>query len=241
MLQFLKIQNLALLDQVVLEFEEGFVAVTGETGAGKSILLGAISLLAGGRADRTSIRQGTETCEVEAELFIEDPTELNRVLENCGLPACEDGTLLLRRQFSQKKAARVTVNGSLATVANLQAIGALWVDFHGPNEPRRLLKSDAQIELLDAFGRLEKEVTAYSTHYRTWRDVQAEIVRLSGEERLAPDQVTDELVHHLIRLEPHGVGNPEPVFQMDRLEVAQWRLVGRDHLQRRRLLRRPLA
>lgn len=189
MLQFLRIQNLALLERVVLEFEEGFVAVTGETGAGKSILLGAISLLAGGRADRTLIRQGTETCEVEAELFIEDPTELNRVLENCGLPACEDGTLLLRRQFSQRKAARVTVNGSLATVANLQAIGALWVDFHGPNEPRRLLKSDAQIELLDAFGRLEKEVATYSAHYRAWRDIQAEIARLSGEERLAPDQI----------------------------------------------------
>ena len=125
MLQFLKIQNLALLDRVVLEFEEGFVAVTGETGAGKSILLGAISLLAGGRADRTLIRQGTETCEVEAELVFEDTSVIDGVLESFGLPACEDGSLLLRRQFSQKKAARVTVNGSLATAANLQVLGAL--------------------------------------------------------------------------------------------------------------------
>jgi DNA repair protein RecN (Recombination protein N) len=189
MLQFLKIQNLALLERVELEFEEGFVAVTGETGAGKSILLGAISLLAGGRADKTLIRQGAENCEVEGGLFFEDAAAIDAILDSCGLPACEDGTLLLRRQFSQKKAARISVNGSLATVANLQALGALWVDFHGPNEPRRLLKADSQIELLDAYGRLGKDMAAYREHYRAWKEARAEISRLASEERLAPDQI----------------------------------------------------
>jgi DNA repair protein RecN (Recombination protein N) len=189
MLQFLRIRNLALLDRVELEFEGGFVAVTGETGAGKSILLGAISLLSGGRADRALIRQGAETCEVEGGLFFENPSTIDGALDSCGLPPCEDGTLIIRRQFSLKKAARVTVNGSLATVANLQSLGEIWVDFHGPNEPRRLLKPSSQIELVDAFGQLETEVTTFTAQYREWKQTGAEIDRLSGEERLAPDQI----------------------------------------------------
>ncbi len=189
MLQFLRIRNLALLDQVELEFDSGFVVVTGETGAGKSILLGAISLLSGGRADRTLIRQGAETCEVEAGLFFEDQTRIDGILDTAGLPLCEDGMLILRRQFSRKKAARISVNGSLATAANLQTLGELWVDFHGPNEPRRLLKSEAQVELLDAFGRLEEDLGLYLKAYRSWRTCLAEIERLGSEERLAPDQI----------------------------------------------------
>ena len=189
MLQYLRIQNLALLDRVELEFGPGFVAVTGETGAGKSILLGAISLLAGGRADRTLIRQGADTCEVEAGLFFEAPARIDALLEEAGLPVCEDGLLILRRQFSREKAARITINGSLATAANLQALGELWVDFHGPNEPRRLLRPEAQVELLDAFGRLEPELAVYRKGYQAWRSCLAEIDRLSSEERLDPDQI----------------------------------------------------
>jgi len=189
MLQFLRIRNLALLDQVELEFDSGFVVVTGETGAGKSILLGAISLLSGGRADRTLIRQGAETCKVEAGLFFENSSRIDGILDAAGLPLCEDGMLILRRQFSRIKAARISVNGSLATAANLQTLGELWVDFHGPNEPRRLLRSEAQVELLDAFGRLEKDLGLYLKAYHSWRTCLAEIERLGSEERLAPDQI----------------------------------------------------
>ncbi len=153
MLQFLKIRNLALLEEVALEFEAGFTAVTGETGAGKSILLGALSLLAGERADKTIIRQGAAACEVEAALHFRDPAKIDAVLAELGLPACADGQLLLKRSLAREKPPRITVNGSLATLAALQRLGELWIDFHGPSEPRRLLREDCQLDLLDLFGR----------------------------------------------------------------------------------------
>ena len=153
MLQSLRIRNLALLEEVSLEFEAGFTAVTGETGAGKSILLGALSLLAGERADKTVIRQGAAACEVEAALFFAKAAGIDAVLASLELPACEDGILLLKRSLAREKPAKITVNGSLATLAALQRLGEHWVDFHGPSEPRRLRKESCQLELLDLFGR----------------------------------------------------------------------------------------
>src|SRR5476651_2245807 len=99
MLQSLRIQNLALLEQVSVEFDPGFAAVTGETGAGKSILIGALSLLAGERADKGVIRQGAPACEVEASLFFKDARRIDAVLTEMDLPACEDGLLVLRRSI----------------------------------------------------------------------------------------------------------------------------------------------
>src|SRR5687767_11222902 len=113
MLQSLRIRNLALLEEVALDFEAGFTAVTGETGAGKSILLGALSLLAGERADKTIIRQGAPATEVEASLFFAEPTRVNAVLAELQLPPCEDGVLILKRNLPREKAAKITVNGSL--------------------------------------------------------------------------------------------------------------------------------
>lgn len=93
MLQYLKIKNLALLDEVTLELDAGFTAVTGETGAGKSVLLGALSLLSGARTDKSMIRQGTDQLEVEAALYFEDSAEMDALLEAAGLPCCEDEPL----------------------------------------------------------------------------------------------------------------------------------------------------
>ena len=188
-LQSLRIRNLALLEEVSLEFEEGFSAVTGETGAGKSILLGALSLLAGERADKTVIRQGAAAAEVEAALHFRDPSRINRALEDLGLPACEDGVLILRRTLPREKAPRLAVNGALATLAALQRLGELWVDFHGPAEPRRLLRPDCQLELLDLHGKAGGAVADYAGSFRAWREAQAEHRRVAGEQRLGADQV----------------------------------------------------
>lgn len=189
MLQTLRIRNLALLEEVALEFDSGFTVVTGETGAGKSILLGALGLLAGERADKTIIRQGAPACEVEAALYFSQPRRINALLSELDLPACEDGLLVLKRSLPREKAPRVSVNGGLATLSALQRLGEAWIDFHGPSEPRRLLKESCQLELLDLFARDETELAAYHAAYREWRELLAERDRLTRETRLAPEQI----------------------------------------------------
>ena len=173
MLQSLRIRNLALLEEVTLDFDRGFTAVTGETGAGKSILLGALSLLAGSRAEKTVIRQGAAACEVEAALLFDDSRKVDSLLASLDLPACEDGVLILKRSLARDKAPKITVNGGLATLAALQSLGELWIDFHGPGEPRRLLKEAAQLELLDLFGRTSGRLAEYQESFRAWRALAA--------------------------------------------------------------------
>ncbi len=189
MLQTLRIKNLALLEEVSLEFEPGFTAVTGETGAGKSILLGALSLLAGERADKTIIRQGAPAVEVEASLFFQDPQRIDGILAKLDLPACEDGMLILKRSLPREKAPKITVNGGLASLSALQQIGEHWIDFHGPSEPRRLLKESFQLEMLDLFGRAGEAFGAYRAKYDVWRQRVSERERISRETKLSPDQI----------------------------------------------------
>ncbi len=189
MLQSLRIRNLALLEEVSLDFEAGFTAVTGETGAGKSILLGALSLLAGERADKTIIRQGAPAVEVEASLFFEDASQIDALLAELDLPACEEGVLILKRSLPREKAPKITVNGGLTTLSALQRIGERWVDFHGPSEPRRLLKESCQLDLLDSFARANDARSAYRKSYDAWRQLVAERERIARETKLSADQI----------------------------------------------------
>ncbi|MDI1248526.1 MAG: DNA repair protein RecN [Lacunisphaera sp.] len=189
MLQSLRIRNLALLDEVELDFESGFTAVTGETGAGKSILLGALSLLAGARADKTVIRQGADATEVEAALFFADTRRLDMVLANLTLPPCDDGVLILKRSLPRDKAPKISVNGSMATLSALQELGGQWIDFHGPGEPRRLLKPDCQRELLDLFAKNSGVLEKYQALYAEWRQLVAEHQQLLGSDKLSADQI----------------------------------------------------
>jgi DNA repair protein RecN (Recombination protein N) len=223
MLQSLRIRNLALLEEVALDFEPGFTAVTGETGAGKSILLGALSLLAGSRAEKTVIRQGAAACEVETALFFEDTRKVGALLASLDLPPCEDGLLILKRSLPRDKAPKITVNGGLATLAALQVLGELWIDFHGPGEPRRLLKEAAQLELLDLYARAGAPLIAYQEKYQAWRGLQTERVKLATETRLAPDQI-QFLESQLARMDqleltPEAIEALERDFQ--RLSKAQ--------------------
>ena len=223
MLQSLRIRNLALLEEVALDFEAGFTAVTGETGAGKSILLGALALLAGERADKTVIRQGAAACEVEASLYFADASKVDVLLAELDLPPCEDGLLILKRSVPREKAPKLTVNGSLATLAALQRLGEHWIDFHGPGEPRRLLKENCQLELLDLFGRSGGVLEAYQEKYRDWRGLLAERERLTHETKLTPNQV-EFLQNQLAKLDAleltdEAIGALERDFQ--RMNRAQ--------------------
>ncbi len=189
MLQYLNIANLALLEKASIEFDAGFTVVTGETGAGKSVFLGALSLLSGSRSDKSVIRAGSDCCEVEAALHFEDCAEIDSILGELGLPKCEEGALLLKRTLHVSKPSRIAINGSLATLANLQSLGGCWIDFHGPGEPQRLLRSECQLEMIDLYAQLEGPADDYRKAYRAWREMLAEIERLRNETQLSPDQI----------------------------------------------------
>lgn len=189
MLQYIRIRNLALLDEVRLEFEAGFTAVTGETGAGKSVLLGALGLLSGARTDKGMIRQGQDLLEVEAALYFGEAEVINHLLESIGLPPCEEGVLLLQRSIHRSKMPRIQVNGSMATLAQLQALGESWIDFHGPGEPQKLFQERRQLEMLDTFANNTQALLTYSADYRSWREALRELAGLEKSERLDADEV----------------------------------------------------
>ncbi len=189
MLQFLRIENLALLREAELTFDQGFTAVTGETGAGKSVLLGALRLLSGERAEKSLIAEGAEELAVEAGLFFADAERIDACLRAMGLPPCEDGALLIRRTLARSKMPRVQVNGSSTTVANLRKLGEEWIDFHGPGEPQKLFKERVQLEMLDLFGQTESLASEYQSDYRAWRELLAQIERLASDTQLNEDEL----------------------------------------------------
>lgn len=156
MLQTLRIRNLALVADLTLDFGPGLSVLTGETGAGKSVILGALNLVLGQRADRGAIRAGADQCMVEA---IFDTTHLraplSAFLEENGLEPCAEGQLLLKRSFSATGTNRQFVNGSPTTLASLADLGSWLVDLHGPHEHQSLLQPLRQLLILDAFGKLE--------------------------------------------------------------------------------------
>ena len=188
MLEELQVRNLALMDAASLPFEAGFTAVTGETGAGKSVLLGALSLLAGNRVDKTIIRQGAEACEAAATLYFAESARVDAVLGELGLPVCEDGALVLRRVIHRSRAARVQINGAMATLAALQELGTHWIDFHGPGEPQKLFKNRHQLEMLDAFAGLSAQRDDYRNAYDAWRDLLKHADELRHADRLDEDE-----------------------------------------------------
>ena len=189
MLKYIRIKNLALLEEVTLEFESGFTAVTGETGAGKSVLLGALGLLSGARTDKGVIRQGQDLLEVEAALHFADALLIDKLLEAAGLPTCEDGLLLLQRTIQHSKIPRIQINGSLATLAQLQALGESWIDFHGPGEPQKLFQEKRQLEMLDTYAGNLRELAAFALSFEEWRKALREIETLETGERLDVDEL----------------------------------------------------
>ena len=188
MLDTLRIENLALMEGACLEFHSGFTAVTGETGAGKSVLLGALSLLSGARADKTLIREGAQSCQLEAMFKLPHPACLNAALGRMDLPPCEEGQLLLRRTLSAERASRIMINGAMATVAQLQEIGTYWIDFHGPGEPQKLFHENEQLALLDLYAGLDAALAAYRSRYREWRRQLEAIEEVRNEARLSPEE-----------------------------------------------------
>jgi len=195
MLTLLKIRNLALVDELVWELGAGLIGVTGETGAGKSVIVGALKLVLGERAEKSLIRTGEESCSVEAVFELKDPSDINAILEDGGLPPCDDTQLIVRRVIGQT-ANRQFVNDSPVTLALLKRLGEHLVDLHGPHDHQSLLSTERQLAMLDAYAGAEKSVNSYRESYRIWRTKAAELDELRHAEN-ASEQELDLLRYQM--------------------------------------------
>jgi DNA repair protein RecN (Recombination protein N) len=190
MLTTLRIKNLALVSDLTLELQPGGNVITGETGAGKSIIIGALNLVLGERADRTLIRSGEESCSVEAVFDVKKlRAPLKSFLEDNGLEPCEENQLVLKRTFTSAGTNRQFINGSATTLATLGSIGEWLVDMHGPHDHQSLLHAAKQLAILDAFGGLEKERDAFGELIRRRAVLENEKSALIVDEKTYAQQL----------------------------------------------------
>ena len=199
MLSLLKIRNLALVDELTWEPHAGFLGITGETGAGKSVIMGGISLALGERADKSLIRSGETQCSIEAVFQLADTTATNTLLEESGVPPCEDGLLIIRRVVTTT-GNRQFINSSPVTLQLLKRIGAGLVDMHHPEEHRSLTSQERQLCLLDAFAEDAPALTAYHNAYRSWIDAR-HAYRTLQESEMANERELDFLRHQVEEIE----------------------------------------
>ncbi len=179
MLRRLSVRNLAIVEDLEMELEPGLTVITGETGAGKSILVDALSLLAGGRGSVELVRKGAERLSVSGEF--EPDVQVRRVLSDAGLP--EGETLLLRREFWPDGKGRVFVEDEPASVRTLSKIGERLVTIYGQNSERELVDAETPLELLDAFARSEKERQATAEAARAWSEAREALETLQASRR----------------------------------------------------------
>ena len=159
MLNWIRIKNLALVEEEDIEFYPGFNVVTGETGAGKSVIIGTMGLLLGERADKGMIRTGEDRCEISASITLEDrvQAEVYSVLDDAGITYDSDDPELFIRRVITQSSTRNFINDSSTTLQTLKVIGSKLIDIHGANEHHSLSRQGRQLELLDKYGHLEKE------------------------------------------------------------------------------------
>lgn len=194
-LTLLRIKNLALVEELEWQIGPGFIAVTGETGAGKSIIIGALQLLLGERADKSSIRTGADLCTVEAVFSGKDLQKLNPQLVEAGIEPCEN-ELILKRSLSSTGTNRQFINSSPTTLSALKNLGDELVDLHGPHDHQSLLSPETQLILLDSFARAEERLGEYRNHYRQLQTLLAEHSALNTAET-AREQEIDLLRHQI--------------------------------------------
>jgi DNA repair protein RecN (Recombination protein N) len=191
MLSHLTIRNLALIESLSLEFEAGLNILTGETGAGKSIVIGGLQLILGQRADKGLLRAGAASGEVTAVFDLEARAavreQLAALLAEAGLPPADEPTLILRRVLNDK-GARQYINDTPATLATLRAVGELLVEVHGPYDHQALLQPVRQLAVLDAFAGLEQPLAQLGERYRAWQAARERLAELERQ-GLQADQI----------------------------------------------------
>ena len=183
MLRSLHIENVAVIRKTDIEFDRGFCVLTGETGAGKSILVDSINLLLGGRFSKELIRTGEDNAMISA-LFEDISVATKRELEEMGVQVSEeDGdALMLQRTVSRDGRSSARINGRAVPLSVLKEVGALLVNIHGQNDHQKLMQKAFHVTLLDAFARHEDELAQYGELYARWKEAEEARARLDRDE-----------------------------------------------------------
>ena len=210
MIRFLAIRHLAVIDQLELEFGPGLTVLTGETGAGKSILVGAVGLLVGGRASADLVRTGEETASIEAIFDTADGREV-----------------LVRREVSAQGRSRAFVDGALATSGALRELSAALVDLHGQHEHQVLLDPAAHVDVIDGFANADAERSAVAEAHAAWQRAKTELDRLNANRRENAARA-EFMAFQLAEIDRV---DPKP-GEDDELHVARQVLANADKLQR---------
>lgn len=218
-LSSLRIRNLALVEDLTWEPGAGLIAITGETGAGKSILIGALQLLLGERADKTLIRAGAESCMVEAVFEVHKVPRLDPWLIESGAEPCGEGLLLLKRTLPASGHGRQFINGSPVTLAVLKELGDRLVDLHGPHDHQSLFSREAQTSVLDAFAGAGGAAADYAAAHREVARIFTELEKLRESER--DETRRRELLSHMVaEIGEAGLKPGEEEDLMGRLRAA---------------------
>lgn len=219
MLTLLKIKNLALVDQLLWEPSSGFLCITGETGAGKSVIIGAIRLSLGERADKTLIRSGEQQCCVEAVFHLPEESPVHAILNDHGIPPCEDGCLIIKRIISAS-ANRQFLNDSPCTLSLLREVGVYLVDMHGPNDHHSLTSQERQLAFLDAFGEHTSLLHDYTNAWKQWQNAQRAYNELKHAEAATAREI-DLLRHQVNEIDAAAFSQEEVLTLEERWQRAR--------------------
>mgnify|MGYP003614740941 FL=1 len=176
MLQEISIKNFAIIDTIAMQFDQGMTILTGETGAGKSIIIDAMNLLLGSRAQTAFVRHGADKAELEGLFFYKDSPEIAQHLSTLGLEST--GELILRREIFANGRSSCRINGMMTPLSSLQAIGRLLVDIHGQHDHQELMNSAHHLAMLDEFGdkAFLKTKDAYKTAFSEYKTLRQKLV-----------------------------------------------------------------
>ena len=220
MLAELRIVNFALIEHLSLQFQSGFTVLTGETGAGKSLLIDAIALLVGGRASTDQIRSGEEEAQLEAVFHLPDTHPLIQRLRLQDIIGQNESELILRRVLSRSGRHRVYVNGSLCPLRVLEELGGTLVDIHGQHEQQSLLAITKQLDALDGFGRLYELRGRYEQAYQGWKELHTQL------DALRSDVVDRARIEDILRFQAQEIEQAGLLpDEEERLRVERQRLV----------------
>ena len=225
MLTHIHIRNFAIIDALEVELHQGMTALTGETGAGKSILLDAIGLVLGDKADSSSVRHGADKAEITLSVDITQTPSARVWLEAQGMEGADD-TCILRRVISAQGKSRAWINGSPANLTQLRELGEQLVDIHGQHEHQSLMKKDAQRQMLDAFADNDVLLDTTRRAWQSWKKLHERVTQLTSQNQQHQERI-DLLRFQSQELETLAMHAGEP----DQLDEELNRLANAEQLR----------